>query len=192
MKELIFATNNPNKVLEIKTHVSDNYCILSLKDLGLVVDVEETEHTIQGNARKKASAIYALTSRDCFADDTGLEVKALGGKPGVHSARYSGPEGDSGANVDKLLNELRNELDRSAQFRTVICLISDGNEYLFEGIVTGKILKHRLGKNGFGYDPVFIPDGFDKSFGQMSLDEKNQISHRARAFDKLVAFLNSH
>jgi len=192
LKELIFATNNPNKVLEIKTLVSANYSILTLKDLGLVVDVEETEPTIQGNAIKKAAAIYTLSSRDCFADDTGLEVKALGGKPGVHSARYSGPTGDYRANVDKLLHELQNELDRSARFRTVICLILDGNKYLFEGIVTGKILAHRMGDNGFGYDPVFTPDGFDKTFGQMSLEEKNQISHRAKAFDKLVAFLNSH
>ncbi len=190
-KRLVFATNNGHKLEEIRAILGNTVEILSLKDIGCHEDIPETAETLEGNAAQKAEFIYKRYGLDCFADDTGLEVEALGGAPGVYSARYAGGEGhDSEANMRKLLAELAGKDDRKAQFRTVICLIEAGEKHLFEGVVKGKIIEEKRGGSGFGYDPVFVPEGYAETFAEMGNEEKNKISHRARAVQALCAYLN--
>ncbi len=187
--ELVFATNNAHKLEEVRQILGDRFTVHSLKEIGCTEDIPETGDTFQDNALQKARYVKEHYGYDCFADDTGLEVKALNGAPGVHSARYAGDH-DSEANMTKLLRELEKKQDRSAQFRTVVALLLNGQEVLFEGIVTGKIaLERHYGQSGFGYDPIFIPDGFTESFSQMSPESKNLVSHRGRAVRKLVDYL---
>lgn len=191
MKKLVFATNNAHKLEEIRAILGDKVEILSLNDIDCHADIPETADTLQGNAALKAQYIYENYGLDCFADDTGLEVEALNGAPGIYSARYAGGEGhDSEANMKKLLSEMQNKDNRKARFRTVICLIEDGKEHFFEGIVNGSIIRERKGGAGFGYDPVFMPDGYSETFAEMGNDEKNKISHRARAVQKLCEYIN--
>ncbi len=191
-RKLVFATNNAHKLEEISYILGEKIELLSLKDINCNVDIPETADTLQGNAIIKARYIYENYGLDCFADDTGLEVEALEGAPGVYSARYAGGEGhDSEANMQKLLHNLYGKDNRKAQFRTVICLILEGKEHIFEGIVKGEIIKERRGKAGFGYDPIFVPDGYEKSFAELGNDIKNKISHRAKAVEKLCRFLKS-
>ncbi len=190
MKKLVFATNNAHKLEEIRAILGDKVEILSLNDIDCHADIPETADTLQGNAALKAQYIYDNYGLDCFADDTGLEVEALNGAPGIYSARYAGGEGhDSEANMKKLLSEMQDKDNRKARFRTVICLIEDGKEHFFEGIVNGSIIRERKGGAGFGYDPVFMPDGYSETFAEMGNDEKNKISHRARAVQKLCEYL---
>ena len=187
--ELVFATNNAHKLEEVRQILGDRFKVLSLNDIDCHDDIPETGDTFQDNALQKARYVKEHYGYDCFADDTGLEVKALGGAPGGHSARYAGDH-DSEANMTKLLSELEKKTDRSAQFRTVIALILNGQEVLFEGIVTGKIAHERhYGDGGFGYDPLFVPDGYTETFSQMSSQGKNLISHRGRAVRKLADYL---
>ena len=191
MKKLVFATNNAHKLEEIRAILGDKVEILSLNDIDCHADIPETADTLQGNAALKAQYIYDNYGLDCFADDTGLEVEALNGAPGIYSARYAGGEGhDSEANMKKLLSEMQDKDNRKARFRTVICLIEDGKEHFFEGIVNGSIIRERKGGAGFGYDPVFMPDGYSETFAEMGNDEKNKISHRARTVQKLCEYLN--
>jgi XTP/dITP diphosphohydrolase len=187
---LVFATNNAHKLDEVRSILGSRFTVKSLKEIGCEADIPETADTLEGNALMKARFLYEKYGVDCFADDTGLEVTALGGAPGVHTARYAGNH-DSEANMKKLLNELEKKSDRSAQFRTVIALIIEGKEFLFEGIVKGTIAKEKAGDGGFGYDPIFIPEGFTQTFSQMGNDSKNHISHRALAVEKLYNYLNS-
>lgn len=188
---IIFATNNQHKVDEVRAVLPASLQIITLKEAGIDIDIPEPHDTLEDNAREKAQTIYGLTNVDCFSEDTGLEVSALNGEPGVKSARYAGEDRSFSANMEKLLNNLAGKADRSARFRTVICLLLNGQEHLFEGICTGKILQAPQGGEGFGYDPVFMPDGATKSFAEMSMEEKNSFSHRRKAMDKLVAFLNT-
>lgn len=190
MKKLVFATNNAHKLEEIRAILGDEIEILSLKDIHCDADIPETADTLEGNATLKAEYVYRNYGMDCFADDTGLEVEALGGAPGVYSARYAGSSHDSEANMKKLLAELNGVTNRKAQFRTAICLIEKGEKHLFEGIVKGAIIEARRGNSGFGYDPVFVPEGYAETFAEMGNDEKNKISHRARAVQQLCAYLN--
>ena len=191
IKKLVFATNNAHKLDEIRAILGDKIEVLSLKDINCDADIPETADTLEGNAALKAEYIYKNYGLDCFADDTGLEVEALGGAPGVYSARYAGGGGhDSEANMLKLLKELDGEQNRKAQFRTAICLIEQGEEHLFEGIVKGSIIEQKRGASGFGYDPVFMPEGYEETFAEMGNAEKNKISHRARAVEKLCEYLN--
>jgi len=185
--KLVFATNNAHKLEEVSAMLPDGYELLSLKDIGCDVDIPETADTLQGNALQKALYVKEHYGLDCFADDTGLEVAALGGEPGIFSARYAGPGHDSQANMAKLLLKMQGKVDRRAQFRTVIALLLGDETYLFEGIVKGTLLEAPRGTAGFGYDPIFVPEGYDNSFAEMG-DEKNEISHRARAVKKLVEF----
>lgn len=189
--EIVFASNNLHKIKEINNVLGDSFKLLSLSDIKMEEDIPEDEPTLEGNALQKARFIHRATGMNVFADDTGLETEALNGEPGVHSARFAGENKNSEANIDKLLSLMENNTNRKARFRTVIALILEGKEYLFEGIVTGKIISERRGRMGFGYDPVFIPDGSKVTFAEMELDEKNLISHRARAFAKLKSFLIS-
>lgn len=189
MIKLVFATNNSHKLDEIKAAVGVSIKILSLKDIGCFDDIPETAPTLEGNASQKSQYIFQKYGMNCFADDTGLEVEVLDGAPGVYSARYAGPGHDHEKNMDKVLSELKNKQNRKARFRTVISLILDKKEYFFEGIVNGEILKERLGKKGFGYDPIFQPEGYQESFAEMDLTAKNKISHRGIAVQKLVEFL---
>lgn len=187
---IVFATNNSHKLDEIRNILGSSFEVMSLNELGCHDDIPETGTTLEENARQKAQYIYDKYHCNVFADDTGLEVDALGGKPGVYSARYAGGEGhDSEANMTKLLKNLEGETNRKAQFRTVIALILDGKTSLFDGIVEGEIIKERRGGEGFGYDPIFQPEGYDKTFAELGNDIKNTISHRARAVAKLAAFL---
>lgn len=189
---LIFATNNAHKVEEVRLILGDRFHIQTLREAGIDQDIPEPHDTLQANAAEKAETIFRLTRQACFSEDTGLEVNALGGAPGVHSARYAGEGRDFDANIDKLLDVLRNQTDRTAQFRTVICLIeSDGKAHFFEGICSGQIQLQRTGGAGFGYDPVFVPDGDTRSFAEMTGEEKNQFSHRRKAMDQLIAFLKN-
>lgn len=189
-KKLVFATNNAHKLDEIRAILGDRVEVLSLKDIHCGADIPETADTLEGNAALKAEYIYKNYGLDCFADDTGLEVEALGGAPGVYSARYAGGEGhDSEANMKKLLVELEGKTNRKAQFRTAICLIEDGTKHLFEGVVKGEIIEKKRGCSGFGYDPVFVPEGYTETFAEMGNEEKNKISHRARATQKLCDYL---
>ena len=191
MRKLVFATNNAHKLEEIRAILGDKVEVLSLKDIQCDVDIPETADTLEGNAVLKAEYIYRHYGLDCFADDTGLEVEALNGAPGVYSARYAGGEGhDSEANMRKLLAEMEGKTNRKAQFRTAICLIAGGAEPLFEGVVKGEIIEEKRGASGFGYDPVFMPEGYTETFAEMGSEEKNRISHRARAVQALCAYLN--
>ena len=188
---LVFATGNLNKIKEIKAILPDQIHIKSLKEIGFEQDIPEDHDTLRDNAIQKAETIYNQFNINCFAEDTGLEVEALGGKPGVYSARYAGPQRNDEDNMDKLLNELDGKANRKARFRTVFALILDGKRYCFEGIVNGQILFERIGQQGFGYDPLFQPMGYRRSFAQLSLAEKGKISHRARALKKLTDFLQN-
>ncbi len=190
--QIVFATNNQNKLREINHILGDSFQLLSLRDLKIEDDIPENEPTLEGNALHKARHIYRIVNIDVFADDTGLEIDALNGQPGVHSARFAGEAKDSNANIDKVLALLGPETDRRARFRTVIALVIDRKEYLFEGTVEGRILNEKRGNEGFGYDPVFVPEGSSRTFAEMPLSEKNLISHRARAFEKLRKFLLSY
>lgn len=188
--KIVFATNNEHKLSEIKNILGSCFEIVSLKDIGCNVDIPETAQTLEGNASIKSHFIYDNYHLNCFADDTGLEVDALNGEPGVHSARYDEhTDHDSEANMRKLLAILGDNANRNAHFRTVISLIIDGEEHQFEGRVDGKIATEKSGTEGFGYDPIFIPEGYDKSFAELGEQIKNQISHRARAVQKLAAYL---
>lgn len=190
--QLVFATNNENKVREINNILGTSLKLSGLKDFQIEDDIPENEPTLEGNALHKARHIHRLIGRDVFADDTGLEVESLDGLPGVHSARFAGEKKDSDANIEKLLLMLGPSQNRKARFRTVIALIIDNREFLFEGTVNGRIIQERRGSEGFGYDPVFVPDGETRTFAEMPLDEKNLISHRARAFNKLRKFLEGY
>lgn len=192
MKKLVFATNNPHKLEEIRAILGSKLEILSLADIGCDADIPEAAETLEGNALIKAHYVYDNYKLDCFADDTGLEVDALHGLPGVHTARYAYPDRhDPEANMIKLLEALRENNDRNARFRTVIALIEKGKEHLFEGVVEGVIAREKSGTQGFGYDPVFIPEGNSKTFAELGEDIKNTISHRARAVQKLAEYLAS-
>ena len=191
MIDLIFASNNPHKVKEIASLIGPGIRLTGLDKLGITEDIPENESTLEGNALAKARYVHRLTGKNVFADDTGLETEALKGEPGVHSARFAGPEKNSDANIVKLQAMLEGEKNRKARFRTVIALILNNEEYLFEGKVSGNIIREKRGKEGFGYDPVFVPEGRDITFAEMNLDEKNKLSHRARAFEKLRNFLSS-
>jgi len=187
--QLVFATNNKNKISEVKKLLPISIELLSLSDIKCYEAIPETQSTIEGNAVQKAAYVYENYGYNCFADDTGLEVKALNGAPGVYSARYAGAERSDKANMNKLLNQLKCKSDRSAQFKTVIALIINGNTTVFEGICEGEILTQQQGTNGFGYDPVFKPNAKAKSFAEMSLEEKNAIGHRGKAMRKLINHL---
>jgi len=189
--KLIFATNNAHKLAEIKSAIT-NFEITGLRESGIEEDIPETGTTLKENALIKAKFIYDKYGENCFADDTGLEVQALNGEPGVYSARYAGEQCSFEDNNTKLLAALAKELSREAQFRTVICLILGGKEFYFEGICEGKILEDYQGKQGFGYDPIFKPNGFKESFAEMTTKQKNEISHRGLAVKKLIAFLQNH
>lgn len=189
MKSIVFATNNRHKIEEIQAILGDAVTITSLAEIGCFEDIPETSLTIEGNASQKARFVNEKYRVDCFADDTGLEVDALGGKPGVNSARYAGPGHDFEANVSKLLRELNGHLSRRARFKTVISLVTGDDEVLFDGVIYGTIIHERRGKGGFGYDPVFVPDGYDITFAEMPPELKNSISHRALAVRKLVRYL---
>ncbi|MCF6279312.1 MAG: non-canonical purine NTP diphosphatase [Flavobacteriaceae bacterium] len=187
--KIVFATNNANKLKEVRQSLS-SIEIISLQDIGCFDDIPETANTLEGNAILKANFVTKNYGCDCFADDTGLEVEALNGVPGVYSARYAGANSDSEKNMQKLLSELDSKTNRKAQFKTVVTLNLKGRQYLFEGICKGEILTEKYGKKGFGYDPIFKPTGFKKSFAQMTLEEKGSISHRGKAIKKLIEFLN--
>jgi XTP/dITP diphosphohydrolase len=192
MMKLIFATNNRHKIEEINAALSGKFSIITLQEAGIDIDIPEPHDTIQENAAEKARTIYQMTGIDCFSEDTGLEVPALNNEPGVYSARYAGEERSFQKNIDKLLLKLNDSKNRSARFRTVICLIRNGNENFFEGICEGEIRGDQRGAGGFGYDPVFVPRGSTKTFAEMTIEEKNQYSHRKKAADMLVAFLNKN
>ena len=187
--KIVFATNNAHKLNEVRQVVGNSFEIVSLRECGITEDIPENEPTLEGNALAKARYIYARTGLDCFADDTGLEVDALGGEPGVRSARYATDGHDDEANKRLLLERMSGVENRAAQFRTAVALILDGKEYLFEGIVRGAIAAEQHGEGGFGYDPLFFPEGGDRTFAEMSGEEKNTISHRGRAVRKLAEFL---
>lgn len=189
--KLIFATNNAHKVEEIQASIGRQLEVISLKQAGIDIDIPEPHPSLEANASEKSTTIHRLTGGDCFSEDTGLEVEVLNGEPGVKSARYAGENRSSGDNIEKLLHNLHGQTNRKARFRTVISLIMDGHENLFEGICDGHILKTPAGEKGFGYDPVFAPEGEARSFAEMTMEEKNRYSHRRRAADKLVAFLKA-
>lgn len=187
--KLIFATNNENKVEEIRSVIGSKFEIITLKESGIDIDIPEPFDSLEENASHKSKTIFDLKNIDCFSEDTGLEVEVLAGEPGVKSARYAGENRSFEANIDKLINKLAGNKNRNAQFRTVISLIQNGNEIQFEGICKGQILLSRKGGKGFGYDPVFVPDGSTLTFAEMTLEEKNQFSHRRKAMDKLITNL---
>lgn len=189
--ELIFATNNAHKIDEIRSVLPPDLNIRGLKESGILIDIPEPYESLRENAFTKAETIRSLTGKSCFSEDTGLEVDALGGAPGVRSARYAGETATSDQNVDKLLHALEGRPDRGARFRTVICLLLEGEAHYFEGVCEGEILAERRGGKGFGYDPVFRPAGAEASFAEMSREEKNRYSHRGKAVSGLVAFLNN-
>lgn len=190
--KILFATNNAHKLTEVQAVLGDRYTLVTPRDCGVTEEIPETQPTLEGNALQKARYLYERTGLDCFADDTGLEVEALGGAPGVHSARYATDGHDFAANNRLLLRNLAGEENRRARFRTVVALILGGREYLFEGVVEGQIIDRETGHEGFGYDPLFRPDGYDRTFAQMTTEEKNAVSHRARAVRKLAAFLHEY
>ena len=187
--KLVFASNNKNKIQEIQALVPNIIQIVSLEDIGCFEDIPETADTIEGNAILKANYVTEKYGYDCFADDTGLEVDALNGAPGVYSARYAGEQKDANDNMDKLLSELKDKSNRKANFKTVIALNLNGKQNLFTGIINGKIINEKIGTNGFGYDPIFVADGFDKTFAELSMEEKSTISHRGIAVKELILFL---
>jgi XTP/dITP diphosphohydrolase len=188
---LVFATNNQNKVDEIRAVIDAQFEIVTLKEAGIDIDIPEPHDTLEANASEKSKTIHRLTGRNCFSEDTGLETTALNGEPGVKSARYAGDGRNFQQNIDKLLHHLEDKTDRSARFRTVVSLILNDHEYLFEGICEGHISKEQKGSQGFGYDPVFIPEGAAVSFAEMTMEEKNKYSHRKKAVAKLIDFLNN-
>ncbi|WP_276504262.1 RdgB/HAM1 family non-canonical purine NTP pyrophosphatase [Terrimonas pollutisoli] len=188
--KLIFATNNQYKVDEIRHIIGSHFQLLTLKEAGIDIDIPEPHATIEENASEKSRTIYKLTHTNCISEDTGLEVTALNGEPGVKSARYAGEDKSFDKNIDKLLYNLEGKTDTTARFKTIISLIIDGTEHLFEGVCEGKIIFEKKGTQGFGYDPVFVPQGSGKTFGEMSLEEKTKFSHRKKATEKLVTFLN--
>ena len=187
--KLVFASNNKNKIQEIQALVPNTFQILSLEEIGCTEDIPETADTIEGNAILKANYVTEKYGYDCFADDTGLEVEALNGAPGVYSARYAGEQKDANDNMDKLLSELKDKSNRNANFKTVIALNLNGNQNLFTGIINGKIIDEKIGTNGFGYDPIFVADGYNKTFAELSMEEKSTISHRGIAVKELILFL---
>ncbi len=189
--KLLFATNNRHKVEEVQQLLGNDYQLVTPADMGLFEDIPETQPTLEGNALQKARYVFEKLGIPCFADDTGLEVDALNGEPGVYSARYSGSDKDPQKNVDKLLMVLKNVANRQAQFRCVIALVDGKEEFVFEGIVRGEILQEEVGSGGFGYDPVFRPEGYTCSFAEMPMTEKNRISHRGQAVKELVYHLTS-
>ena len=189
--ELVFATNNKHKLDELQAILGNSIKLLSLKDIGCDEDIPEEQETLEGNAAQKSFYIYNKFGYNCFADDTGLEIEALNGEPGVYSARYAGEEKSAEANMDKVLNRLFKINNRNARFRTVISLVINGVETQFEGVVDGRILDEKRGISGFGYDPIFQPDGFEKTFAEMDLTAKNKISHRGRAVEKLIQYLKT-
>jgi XTP/dITP diphosphohydrolase len=186
---IIFATNNQHKVDEIRAVIGNNLNIVTMKEAGIDIDIPEPHDTIEANATEKSTTIHKLTGNNCFSEDTGLETEALNGEPGVKSARYAGDTKNFQANIDKLLSKLEGKGNRKAKFRTVISLIWNNKEYLFEGVCDGQIIEDQKGNEGFGYDPVFIPNGSSKTFAEMSMEEKNLYSHRRKATDLLIAFL---
>lgn len=189
--ELVFATNNKHKLKELQAILGKHFKLLSLEDIGCYEEIPEEQDTLEGNASQKAFYVYNNFNYNCFADDTGLEIEALNGEPGVYSARYAGEEKSAEANMNKVLVKLAKIKTRSARFRTVISLVIDGVETQFEGVVEGEILTEKRGGSGFGYDPIFQPNGFEKSFAEMNLTDKNKISHRGRAVEKLVTHLKN-
>ncbi|MCF8286234.1 MAG: RdgB/HAM1 family non-canonical purine NTP pyrophosphatase [Chitinophagaceae bacterium] len=189
MHTLIFATNNRNKVAEIQSLVGANFTIIPLKEAGIEIDIPEPHDQLEANAHEKAMTIFNLTHQNCFSEDTGLEIVALNGAPGVKSARYAGENSNAQANIDLVLSKMAGIENRTAQFRTVICLIWENQTYYFEGVCKGQILSNMQGENGFGYDPIFVPDGATKSFANMTMDEKNTFSHRKKAVMQLFDFL---
>ncbi len=191
MEKLIFATNNQHKVDEIRIVLGDLFNIETLKDAGIAIDIPEPHDTLEANAQEKSFTIYKLTNKNCFSEDTGLEVEVLNGEPGVKSARYAGDTRSFEDNIDKLLLKMKDQTNRYAQFRTIISLILNGNEILFEGICKGCIIPARKGLKGFGYDAVFVPDGSIKTFAEMDIDEKNKFSHRKKAMVKMINYLQS-
>ena len=191
MTELIFATNNTHKIREIQEILGSSFIIKSLKETGIDTEIPETCDTLEGNASQKARFIYGLSGMNCYADDTGLEIDALGGRPGVYSARYAGPQCSFDDNIEKVLQEMKGISDRRARFRCVISLILEGTEFTFEGTVSGIILQSRRGTSGFGYDPLFLPDGYQQSFAEMPPYLKNGISHRGRAATAMEHFLKN-
>ena len=189
--KLVFASNNKNKIAEIQSMLPESIKILSLEDINCLEDIPETADTIEGNAILKADYVTQKYGYDCFADDTGLEVLALNGEPGVYSARYAGEQKNADDNMNKLLEALKNEKNRDAQFKTVITLNLEGKQYLFTGIAKGEITNTKTGTNGFGYDPIFKPENFDKTFAELPLETKNTIGHRGKAVKQLIDFLNT-
>ena len=189
MHKLIFATNNRNKVAEIQSLVGNDFEIIPLKEAGIDIDIPEPHDQLEANAAEKARVIFSMDNQNCFSEDTGLEIAALKGEPGVKSARYAGEDRDFQANIDLVLSKMVGMEDRTAQFRTVICLIWEQKEYYFEGICNGKILTAMQGEKGFGYDPIFVPDDASKSFASMTMEEKNKYSHRQKAVTQLFNFL---
>ena len=187
--QLVFASNNKNKIKEIQLLVPQSIKVLSLEDIGCFEEIPETEDTIEGNAIQKANYVTEKYGYNCFADDTGLEVEALNGEPGVYSARYAGEQKDATDNMDKLLNNLKGISNRNAQFKTVIALNLNGNQFLFTGIIKGKIIEEKIGSNGFGYDPIFVAEGYSQTFAELTIGEKSVISHRGLAVKQLVDFL---
>ncbi|WPQ65027.1 RdgB/HAM1 family non-canonical purine NTP pyrophosphatase [Chitinophaga sancti] len=190
--KLVFATNNENKIKEIRSMLGDAFEIITLQEAGIDIDIPEPHDTLEENAREKSVTIHNMTHQNCFSEDTGLEVFALNGAPGVLSARYAGEQKSAEDNIEKVLHEMNGKSDRRAHFRTVISLILDNKEYQFEGICPGTILTERRGGKGFGYDPIFVPDGSALAFAEMDMAGKNVFSHRAKAFQKLIAFLKAH
>lgn len=189
--ELVFATNNAHKLEEVQQMVGDKFILKSLNDIGCTDDIPETGVTFEENAKQKTDYLVSKYNVNCFGDDSGLEIKALDGEPGVYSARYSGSR-DMEKNIDLVLEKLQGKADRSARFKTIISLFVNGEQHFFEGTVEGRIINERTGTEGFGYDPIFIPNGYEKTFAEMSLEEKNKISHRSQAVAKLVDFLNNY
>jgi XTP/dITP diphosphohydrolase len=190
--KLIFATNNQNKVAEIKATLTQGLEIVTLKEAGIEIDIPEPHNTLEENATEKSTVIHNLTKRNCFSEDTGLEVAALNGEPGVRSARYAGDDANNKNNIALLLQNMQNKNEKNAQFKTVISLILDEVEHQFTGICTGKIIQEEIGEMGFGYDAIFVPDGDTKTFAQMTMEEKNKYSHRKKALAKLIDFLNNY
>ena len=187
--QLVFASNNKNKIKEIQLLLQETIQILSLEDINCFEDIPETADTIEGNAILKANYVSQKFGYNCFADDTGLEVEALNNEPGVYSARYAGEQKDANDNMDKLLLNLKDKTNRSAQFKTVIALNLNGKQTFFTGIIKGKITEEKIGTNGFGYDPIFVADGYEKTFAELTIEEKSKISHRGLAVKQLVEFL---
>lgn len=192
MHTLIFATNNPHKISEIQSMVPVTIKIVTLRDAGIEIDIPEPHDNLQGNASEKSKVIYQITKQDCFGEDTGLEIDALNGAPGVRTARYAGPHCKADENMKKVLQEMQYITERTARFRTIISLIMNGQEHIFEGVCEGKIATQPSGDKGFGYDPIFIPNGDHLTFAEMNSAEKNKFSHRKKATDQLISFLQNH